>query len=149
MNRLFSCVILSLCLLFLCGCAGTPRLAGTWALVAVGERTLDVPAAPQPGHTLKALGRDRFVFGPLGEDGRLAGGGGGDWFFKDGRYHEVVHFHFHPVLVGETIAFDCAIEGDLWHHRADFVAKGERFHIDETWRRLSHRRSKEARRERH
>jgi hypothetical protein len=28
------------------------------------------------------------------------------------------------------------VEGDMWFHSADFVADGERYHIDEVWERV-------------
>jgi hypothetical protein len=145
------CIIsgLIVCSVLLSGCAGGPRLAGTWVMVENAGRDLGVPSAPRPGDSVKELTRSRFTFGVLDAEGAIGSGGGGEWYLRDGRYHEVVRFHHHPALVGETIAFACRIEGDRWLHSADFVAKGERFHIDEVWRRVKAGRSAEERRARH
>lgn len=133
----------------LSGCAGGPRMAGTWVMVEYAGRDLGVPAEPRPGDTVKELTRNGFVFGALDAEGGIGPGGGGRWYLRDGRYHEVIGFHHFPVLVGEDVAFECLIDGDRWIHRADFVAKGERFHIDEVWRLVRSGRSAEERRARH
>lgn len=38
--------------------------------------------------------------------------------------------------MGQTIVFDCELKDGLWCHRAAFEAQGERFNIDEVWRRV-------------
>ncbi|MBK7704050.1 MAG: hypothetical protein IPI34_14765 [bacterium] len=71
--------------------------------------------------------------------GRAAGkfdGGAGTWSYRDGVYTECIRIHSNEALMGEKVAFSCRLEGDLWHHAADFVAKGRRYVIDEVWRRL-------------
>ena len=133
----------------LTGCAGGPRLAGTWVMIENNGRNLEVPETPRPGDSVKKLGPGQFAFGELQADGGVRHGGGGDWYLEDGKYVEVVRFHWHEALQGETIVFDCTVRDDLWIHRADFTANGRRFHIDEIWRRVHAGRSYEERRERH
>ncbi len=119
----------------LSGCAGTPPdLRGSWILVRDGSHQYPAGALPGPGDIVKILTDDAFA-----TTGRATGkfdGGAGTWSYRDGVYTECIRIHSNEALMGEKIEFSCRLEGDLWHHAADFVAKGRRYVIDEVWRRL-------------
>ena len=66
-----------------------------------------------------------------------------------GAYVEHIEWHSLDALVGESVTFSCRIEGDRWHHAADFTADGERFHIDEVWERVKTGKSRAERVARH
>lgn len=135
-RRLSACGAAALLLLsLLSGCAGTsPDLRGAWILVRDGEHRFPAGESPGPGDIVKLVTDDAFA-----TTGRAAGkfdGGAGTWSYRDGVYTECIRIHSNEALMGEKVAFSCRLEGDLWHHAADFVAKGRRYVIDEVWRRL-------------
>lgn len=138
-RTLFS--LLLLCLTILVGCAGTgPDLRGAWVLVQTAGRDLPVGEEPGPADVVKVLSDHEFTF--AWQDGDRFGGGAGTWEYHDGVYTESIRIHSHRDLVGETVAFKCELDGDLWHHTAQFMAKGRFYNIDEIWRRLRpHRRT--------
>ncbi|MBK8168013.1 MAG: hypothetical protein IPK64_18870 [bacterium] len=116
----------------LTGCAGTrPPLEGAWECVQ---------PAPQPGQqpAVKVLAGGHFAFGAPAGTGSLSPAGGGTYAYepKSGAYTETVTYHWLKALVGQVITFACEMDGDLWRHRATFVAGGEPFTIDEVWRRI-------------
>lgn len=119
----------------LSGCAGTsPDLRGSWVLVSASGHQFPAVETAGPGDIVKILTDDAFA-----TTGRAAGkfeGGAGTWSCRDGVYTECVRIHSNEALMGEKIEFSCRVEGDFWHHAADFVAKGRRYVIDEVWRRL-------------
>ncbi len=125
-----------LAVLLLSGCAGTsPDLRGSWVLVSAGDQKFPAVEAPGPEDIVKILNDDAFA-----TTGRAAGkfdGGAGTWSYRDGVYTECVRVHSNEAMMGEKISFTCRVEGDFWHHAADFVAKGRRYVIDEVWRRLA------------
>ncbi|MDO9693654.1 MAG: hypothetical protein Q7W56_02920 [Candidatus Latescibacteria bacterium] len=122
--------------LLLTGCAGTsPDLRGTWVLVSAGGHQFPAVETAGPGDIVKILTDDAFA-----TTGRAAGkfeGGAGDWSYRDGVYTECIRVHSNEDLIGQKISFRCRVEGDFWHHAAEFVAGGRRHFIDEVWRRLA------------
>lgn len=112
------------------GCAGTrPDLEGAWECLQ---------PAPQPGQppVVKVLVDGHFAFGAGSVDGGAPRAGGGTYAQTGGAYTETITYHWAKALVGQVITFECVVEEGLWHHRGLFVADGERFQIDEVWRRV-------------
>ena len=115
--------------LLLMGCATkSPDLQGSWRLVSSGGQNLEQPT------NIKSITETHFAFGMQTPQGPF--GGGGTWQLIENTYTEHVEWHSHGVLVGKDVDFDCRVEGDMWFHSADFVADGERYHIDEVWERV-------------
>jgi len=120
----------------LSGCAGTsPDLRGSWVLVSASGHQFPAVETAGPGDIVKILTDDAFA-----TTGRAAGrfeGGAGTWSYHDGVFTECIRVHSNEDLIGEKIDFSCRVEGDFWHHAAEFVAGGRRHFIDEVWRRLA------------
>ena len=104
-----------------------------------GVFSLHGEPAPTQGDApaMKIISDGRFAFGRQSADGAIAYAGGGTCRQEDGKYIETVAYHWLPTLVGMTITFDCALKDGLWYHKARFEAGGERFDIDEVWRRVA------------
>jgi hypothetical protein len=117
-----------LLLISACATSGS-RLDGVWECVT------PAPASAE-SRAVKILADGHFAFGRPSVDGTGADAGGGTYRYEDGKYAETVIWHWVPALVGQTIVFDCALKDGLWYHRATFEAQGERFDIDEVWRRV-------------
>lgn len=119
-----------LSLLMIVGCAGGgPDLTGSWKLVEThGE-------AVGANGSVKSLTDTHFAFGMQADDRPFAGGG--TWSLEGDAYTEHVEWHSHGVLIGRDITFSCRVEDDTWYHAADFIADGERFHIEEVWVRVT------------
>jgi hypothetical protein len=114
----------------LSGCAASrPPLDGAW-------ECLTPPPASEETRTVKILADGRFAFGRQSLDGATVYAGGGTYHYSEGEYVETVSWHWLPVLVGQTIVFDCRLEDGLWYHRATFEVGGRQFDIDEVWRRV-------------
>lgn len=130
-------IVLMLLMLMVMGCASSShRLVGTWQRVdPATEQPLGKAVGDKPGVTpLKILNKTHFAFGNLTRDGVWAGGG--EYALAGDIYSEIIQYHSIPELVGEVVEFDCRLEGDLWYHKARFEAGGQRFNIDEVWRRV-------------
>ena len=123
-------LILLFVLTLLPACATTRgALDGAWECVQ--------PAAPSPAQReIKLITDGHFAFAAPSENGLGAITGGGTCSYDGHRYTETVAYHWVPSLVGKTIVFDCTLKDGLWHHEANFEANGERFNIDEVWRRV-------------
>jgi len=120
----------------LTGCAGTSgELRGSWLLVQQQGRDLEVGDVPGPGDTAKILSDDHFAFASQQRPGEIFGGGG-TWRRDGDTYVETIRYHSHPELVGEVATFRCRVEDDVWYHAGEFDANGQRYVIDEVWRRL-------------
>lgn len=130
-HRLLSILPVLLMMSIITACAASrPKLEGVWECVK------PEPASPET-RAVKILADGHFAFGRQSVDGGRAYAGGGTYSFDGTHYIETVGWHWVPVLVGETIVFDCALKDGLWYHRATFEAGGERFDIDEVWRRVA------------
>ncbi len=141
MSKLRIFTVLLLCVL-LAGCAtNSPDLRGSWLLVSSGGQTVENPT------NIKSITKTHFAFGMQTPNGAF--GGGGTWQLIEKIYTESVEWHSNGVLVGKDVAFDCRVEGDVWFHSADFVADGERYHIDEVWERVRPEQSSGVKTSRH
>lgn len=123
-------VMAALACVMLSACAATrPALEGAWECVE---------PAPVPGEVaaVKVLSDGHFAFGRPSPAGDTVFAGGGTYVYQDRTYTETVAWHWAPKLVGQTIVFDCSMKDGLWYHRATFEAGGERFEINEIWRRV-------------
>lgn len=132
-SRVPALALVVLGLVTLTACAGArPRLEGAWECVQ---------PAPAPGHApvVKVLADGHFSFGAQAWGGQQLWAGGGTYVHapQAGTYTETVTYHWSPALVGQVIAFECVLEGELWRHRATVDAGGQAFTIDEVWRRIS------------
>jgi len=129
-NSTFGWFCLAVLLLGLCGCAGSrPQIEGVWEKI--------VPASPgKDSPVVKILADGHFAFGRQSSDGSTTWSGGGNYSYDGEKYTETVTYHWVPAIVGMTIEFDCLVEGGKWFHEAQFVAGGEKFHIDEVWQRI-------------
>lgn len=117
-------------LLVLSACATSgSKLDGFWECVTPAPATPDTRA-------VKILADGHFACGRQSADGATAYTGGGTCRLDGEQYIETVAWHWAPALVGQTIVFDCELKDGLWYHRAEFEAQGERFNIDEVWRRV-------------
>lgn len=125
--RYFKPVALLVLFLFLGGCAapGSP-LIGAW-------EKLDDDGVPTGA--VKVLSEDHFAFGKQEGPGGIWAGGG-TWELVDGFYYETVEYHSAPSVVGKTVKFDILLKENLWYHEGRFKAGGERFHVDEVWRKI-------------
>ncbi len=128
--RLAACLLtLSIILTLLPACASTRgALDGAWECIQPAPRTPDQ-------REIKVIADGHFAFGvPSSGPGLTAGGG--TCAYDGHRYTETVEYHWVPALVGRTIVFDCTLKDGLWTHKAVFEAGGQRFNIDEVWRRV-------------
>jgi hypothetical protein len=117
-------------LLVLSACATSgSKLDGFWECVTPASKTPDT-------RTVKILADGHFACGGQSADGAIAYTGGGTCRLDGEQYIETVAWHWAPALVGQTIVFDCTLKDGLWYHRAVFEAQGERFDINEVWRRV-------------
>lgn len=122
-------LILLVALTLLPACASTRgALDGAWECIQPAPRTPDQ-------REIKVVADGHFAFGvPATGPGLVAGGG--TCAYDGHQYTETVEYHWVPALVGRTIVFDCTLKGGLWTHKASFEAGGQRFNIDEVWRRV-------------
>jgi len=131
-----SMLLLVLLTALLTGCAGSSGdLRGSWLLVQRQGEDLDVGDPPGPGDIVKVLCDDRFAFGSQNEPGEVFGGGG-SWRRDGDTYVETIRYHTHPELVGAVAVFDCRVEDGVWHHVGRCESGGQRYAIDEVWRKL-------------
>ena len=80
----------------------------------------------------KILTASHFAFGRQQEEGAFAGGG--KYLYEEGNYMEIIDFHSNSDLIGDTLVFECRLEGDsLWYHTGQI---GENFLLTELWRRV-------------
>ncbi len=109
------------------GCAGAPHpLIGTWEALDDQGR---------PTGQVKILNRTHFAFGSQDASGAVQAGGG-SWNADEEVYRETIDYHWHTALVGLTVEFRYRLEGNLWHHQADFDTDRRSYHIDEIWRKI-------------
>lgn len=112
------------------GCAGSaPSVEGVWEKITPASRSNDAPA-------VKILTDGYFAFGRQVDEGMVAWAGGGTYQRDGDKYTETIAYHAIPSLVGRTIEFHIEFRDGQWYHTADFMAGGERFHIEEVWQRL-------------
>ncbi|NNE09631.1 MAG: hypothetical protein HKN20_13810 [Gemmatimonadetes bacterium] len=119
-----STALIILTLMTTLGC-GAKSLQGSW--VRIDDE------APQ-GQTIKILTEERFAFGLHAKNEIVAGGG--RYVLDDETYTETIQYHWMPNLVGKTVVFDCAIDGDIWHHTGRIKTGGGVLVIDEVWERI-------------
>jgi len=123
-------LLLTLLLTALAGCsASRGNLEGAWELDEPG--TLD-PKGP----AVKILVDGHFAFGRQSPDGGVGWAGGGTYSYDGETYTETITYHYMSTFVGTRIKFACDLEGDTWHHEAEFELDGRKYHVDEVWRRL-------------
>lgn len=122
-------LILLVALTLLPACASTRgALDGAWECIQ------PAPRSPEQ-REIKVIADGHFAFGVPSAGPQLTAGGG-TCAYDGHQYTETVEYHWAPALVGRTIVFDCTLEDDLWTHKAVFEAGGQRFNIDEVWRRV-------------
>ena len=122
-------MLLLVTLTLLSACATTrSALDGAWECVR--------PAPDSPDQReIKVIADGHFAFGvPSGGPALTAGGG--TCSYDGHQYTESIEYHWIPSLVGQTIVFDCTLKDGLWYHKAAFEVGGQRFNIDEVWRRV-------------
>ena len=119
--------------LLLAACQDPPNpLMGTWEMIDAKYTDADTTITLTTEQT-KILTATHFAFGRQQEEGAYAGGG--PYLFDGTTYTEIIDYHSNSELIGDTISFDCRIEGDsLWYHSGDL---GTNFHLEEIWRRVS------------
>ncbi len=122
-------LILLFTLTMLPACASTrSALDGAWECIQPAPRSPDE-------REIKVVADGHFAFGVPAAGPELTAGGGTCSY--DGHFYtETVAYHWVPALVGQTIVFDCTLKGGLWYHKAAFETGGQRFNIDEVWRRI-------------
>ncbi|HUV35350.1 MAG TPA: hypothetical protein VMX58_00240 [Patescibacteria group bacterium] len=133
MRGAITCVIAVIVSAGLLGC-GHPsgKLVGSWEMVIPSGTSTERFAGDPP---VKILTETHFAFGCMGPDGIMYAGGGR--YTLDGdTYTETIAYHFNPKLAGRTLSFTCRLDGDRWHHSGIFEIDGERFNIEEIWRRI-------------
>lgn len=123
-------------LLLLTACSNTSPLVGTWVLLEEDIRPDAPPLSVSPeelaSHSCKVINEDHFAFGGQDASGRVWAGGG-TYTYHDGEYVETIDYHSIPELVGQTITFECQLDGDLWYHDGRTKVGSREFHIRETW----------------
>ncbi len=129
-RRPFTCLLLGVTLgLLLAGCASTAhKLDGAW------ECLDPAPASPEL-REVKVIADGHFAFGVPNAGGPELNAGGGTCSYDGKHYVEHITYHWAEALVGKTIVFDCRMKDGLWYHSAQLEAGGERFNIQEVWRR--------------
>ena len=106
-HRLLSTLPVLLMLLMIAACATSrTKLDGVWECVKPAPASADTRA-------VKILTDGHFAFGRQSVDGGRAYAGGGTYRLDGTHYIETVDWHWVPVLVGQTIVFDCALKDGL------------------------------------
>ena len=138
MRRVIIRIVAFFLLIGVLGC-GHPsgKLVGAWemefpASVSSGPWTEDGRTGGKP---VKIITETHFAFGSTGANGRMYAGGG-RYTLDDDMYTEIIEYHFNPIFIGKKVSFTCRVDGERWYHSGIFEAEGERFNIEEIWRRI-------------
>ena len=113
------------------------KLVGAWEMEFPSSAPTERLGAEKiaGGKPVKILTDTHFAFGSTGAGGMMYAGGG--TYTLDGdTYTEVIEYHFNPMLIGQTVSFTCRLQGERWYHSGIFEIDGERFNIEEIWRRI-------------
>lgn len=113
---------------------GTP-LAGLWRITGREGDNGQLNAMPRGDRkTLKLLTGTRFQWAAINpKTAQFSGTGGGTYTLRDGKYTETIDFFSRDnSRVGRSLAFDCEIKGDEWHHRGQSSTGGK---VSEVWSR--------------
>jgi len=89
---------------------------------------------------VKLLADNHFSFGYVQEqDGEVSMiAGGGVYEYDNNTYSETIRYHTATENIGDTIVFDCRVEGNHWYHEGTLPISpfGNNFQIHEIWQRL-------------
>lgn len=138
LTRLLSCAILFLLVPVQDARAQNCDLAGAWEVHALTFTAPDgtveeVEISDPPGLKVLTDGYWVFVEQNAPDDPAPTSGGGGRYTVTDSTYTETVLYHAARSYVGETLTFDCRVEGNFWVQSGPLP---DGTHLSEVYRRL-------------
>jgi len=110
-------------------------LAGLWRITGRAGTDGQLTTMQRgPRKTLKIMSGTRFQWAAINpQTKQFSGTGGGTYTLRDGKYTETIEFFSRDnSRVGRSLAFDCEIKGDDWHHRGQSSTGGP---VNEVWSR--------------